>query len=120
MSSTLPSSSLYPRYPSPGPRVVRLDPPTQTSAHFDSEPKKWEVNSAFLSPIWVTHKNINLVGFLTSKLPKTSDMSNPSIAVEENQMVPVWALILQAITWVIWDKSLSLSGPNFLILKWEQ
>lgn len=70
-------------------KAEQIDPPTQTSAHFDSEPKKWEVNSAFLSPIWVTHKNINLVGFLTSKLPKTSDMSNPSIAVEENQMVPV-------------------------------
>ena len=41
--------------------------------HFDNESKKQEVNLAFLPPIWLTHKNINLAGSLTSRLPKTSE-----------------------------------------------
>ena len=46
-------------------------PPTQTSAHFDSEPKKWELNSALLPPIWVTYKDIDLAGSLASQLLST-------------------------------------------------
>ena len=50
---------------------------TQTSAHFDSEPKKWELNSALLPPIWVTYKGIDLAGSLASQLLSTINWRLP-------------------------------------------